>query len=282
MARCLDTDRRRAAGRDSLRTGAACEAVGQWGAGLMRRTWPVFAVCLLVSFALGLAGISGTLATRPMSLSAGNGQAVWYANGCEGCHTLYGQGGAFAPDLTQIYSLRGADYLREFLANPAVFYPGQRHMPAFEMPARETDELLAFLRWMGEQDAAEKWPPRLLNVLGGGGLDSVGVGDTTRGTLPDDPVGRGEYWFNRLPAICATCHALIPDVVIIGPSLSGIATQAAARVPELSAEAYVRQSILDPSAYVVDGFEDVMMKNFGQQLTAEQIDDIVAFLMTLD
>lgn len=248
----------------------------------MRGARLFFVACLLVSFALGLAGAAGTLATRPMSLSAGNGLAVWYANGCEGCHTLYGQGAAFAPDLTQIFNLRGPDYLREFLANPSAFYPNQRHMPVFGLTASETDNLLALLQWMGEQNAAEKWPPRLLNVLGGGGLDAVSVEDITRGTLPEDPVGRGEYWFKRPPAICATCHALIPDVVIIGPSLAGVASRAASRVSGQTAEQYLRESILDPSAYVVEGFEDVMMKNFGQQLTAEQINDIIAFLMTLE
>ncbi|MCB9449962.1 MAG: c-type cytochrome [Anaerolineaceae bacterium] len=241
-----------------------------------------FAACLLVSVALGLVAASDTLTTRPMSFSAGNGLAVWYANGCEGCHTLYGQGAAFAPDLTQIYNLRGVDYLREFLANPSAFYPDQRHMPVFGLTVSETDNLLAFLQWVGEQDTAETWPPRLLQVRGGVGLDSGGVSDTTRGTIPEDPVGRGEYWFKRPPAICATCHALTPDVVIVGPSLAGVATRAGTRIPGMSAEAYFRQSILDPSAYVVEGFEDVMMKNFGQQLSADQINDIIAYLMTLE
>jgi nitric oxide reductase subunit C len=248
----------------------------------MRRVGLFFAGCLVFSLALGLAGISGTLATRPMSLSAGNGLAVWYNNGCEGCHPLYGQGGDFAPDLTQIVNLSGGDYLREFLANPSAFYPDQRHMPVFGLTASETDNLLAFLQWAGEQNTAETWPPRLLPVRGGVGLESSSVSETTRGTLPEDPVGRGEYWFKRPPAICATCHALTPDVVLVGPSLAGVATRAATRIPGLSAEQYLRQSILDPSASIVDGFEDVMMKNFGQQLTADQINDIIAFLMTLD
>ncbi|MBZ0277164.1 MAG: cytochrome c [Anaerolineae bacterium] len=238
--------------------------------------------CLLVSGALGLAGAAGTLQSRPMSASAGGGLALWYAKGCEGCHTLYGQGGAFAPDLTHIYDQRGADYLREFLTNPTAFYPDQRHMPAFGLTASEMDNLLTFLQWTGEQNAAETWPPRLLQVRGSTTVSGSDSSETARGTIPDDPVGRGAYWFQRPPAICATCHALQSDVVIVGPSLAGIASRAGTRVPGMSAEEYLRNSILNPSDYVVDGFQDVMVKNFGTQLSADQINDIIAFLMTLE
>ena len=52
---------------------------------------------------------------------------------------------------------------------------------------------------------------------------------------PDPLVLRGQEVFN---ARCATCHALVPDTVIIGPSLAGIATRAATRVEGQSAEEY--------------------------------------------
>lgn len=81
---------------------------------------------------------------------------------------------------------------------------------------------------------------------------------------------------------CRICHSLQPGVVIVGPSLAGIATRAATRVPGLSAEEYIRQSILEPDAYVVPGFPPgQMVQNLGEILTPEQIDDLVAFLMTL-
>lgn len=81
---------------------------------------------------------------------------------------------------------------------------------------------------------------------------------------------------------CHICHSLQPDVVIVGPSLAGIATRAASRIPGMSAEEYIRQSILQPNAYVVPGFPSgVMPPNFSEILTPEQIDDLVAFLLTL-
>lgn len=81
---------------------------------------------------------------------------------------------------------------------------------------------------------------------------------------------------------CATCHATDPDTVILGPSLAGIAQRAAGRVSGLTARAYVEQSILQPGAYVVSGFDDAMPTNFGKSLSGEEIDALIAYLLTLD
>jgi nitric oxide reductase subunit C len=107
----------------------------------------------------------------------------------------------------------------------------------------------------------------------------VVVGGST-GDTPDDPVAAGRYWIARPPANCVTCHSLQPDVVLVGPSLAGVATRAAARVPGMSAEEYLRQSILDPGAYVVAGFPDAMARNLGEVLNSQQISEIIAFLLT--
>lgn len=244
----------------------------------MRGTRLFFAVCLVVSAAIVL--VLAAVPPREVTAEAAAGANVWRAYGCEGCHTLYGMGGAYAPDLTHIYAQRGADYLREFLVNPAAFHPGGRMMPAFGLTRSETDNLLAFLQWADEQAAS--WPPRPIQVAGGGsiGLESADVGTTA--SLPADPAARGEYWFKRPPAICATCHALAPDTVIVGPSLAGIASRAADRVPGQSAEAYLRDSIINPGHFIVPGFPDVMQRNLGEKLSAEQINDIITFLLTLE
>ena len=74
-------------------------------------------------------------------------------------------------------------------------------------------------------------------------------------------------------------HSLQPDVVIVGPSLAGIATRAVERVPGMSAEDYLRQSILDPSTFVVEGFPDAMARNLGEVLSSQQVSEIIAFLL---
>lgn len=247
----------------------------------MRGTRWFFIVCLLLSAAILIAVGAGTLQARPMTPEAAAGADVWRAYRCEGCHTLYGQGGAYAPDLTRIYGQRGADYLREFLVNPSAFHPGARLMPAFGLTRTETDHLLAFLEWTDTQNTG--WPPRPILVAGAGNVDTgIEVASAETGdSLPADPAARGEYWFKRPPAICATCHALTPETVIVGPSLAGIARRAASRVPGVDAETYLRDSILNPSAFIVPGFPDAMQKNLGDKLSADQINDIITFLMTL-
>jgi len=94
----------------------------------------------------------------------------------------------------------------------------------------------------------------------------------------DPLVLRGREVFNSR---CATCHALVPDTVIIGPSLAGVATRAETRVEGQSAEEYIQRSILRPDDYVVEGFKDVMVTNLAMELTHEDMNALMAFLMTL-
>lgn len=81
---------------------------------------------------------------------------------------------------------------------------------------------------------------------------------------------------------CITCHSLEPGTVIVGPSMAGIASRAESRVSGLSAGDYIRQSILEPDAYVVEGFDPgVMVQVWEEELTDEQIDSLVSYLLTL-
>ena len=41
---------------------------------------------------------------------------------------------------------------------------------------------------------------------------------------------------------------------------------------------YIRESIVDPSADLVEGFPDIMPKDYDDKLTDEQLADLVAFL----
>ena len=44
--------------------------------------------------------------------------------------------------------------------------------------------------------------------------------------------------------------------------------------------AFIKESIVDPSAYLAKGYPDIMTKGFGQSLTPTQIDDLVAFILS--
>lgn len=80
---------------------------------------------------------------------------------------------------------------------------------------------------------------------------------------------------------CVTCHSLSEGVALVGPSLYAIGTTAGTRVPGLSAEEYLRQSIVEPDAYVVDGYSDGVMPAWGEVLSDAQVDALVEYMLTL-
>lgn len=108
-------------------------------------------------------------------------------------------------------------------------------------------------------------------------------------TTGDAEVGRA--LFNSMPAekllagavLCYTCHNVDPGSdTLVGPSLSGVATRAETRVPILSPAQYLRVSITVPNSYVVEGFlPGTMTQTFAKALTPEEIEDLVAYLLTL-
>jgi cytochrome c551/c552 len=106
--------------------------------------------------------------------------------------------------------------------------------------------------------------------------------------------GRGAPLFARLA--CASCHDVDhpwPGGEVC-PNLGNIATEAGRIVRRADyhghatdAAGYIRESIVDPNAYVVPGAayrqadgQSVMPKDFSRTLSAADLDDLVAFLLT--
>lgn len=80
---------------------------------------------------------------------------------------------------------------------------------------------------------------------------------------------------------CGSCHSLQADTIIVGPSLAGIAVRAGNQVEGQDAQSYLMTSILRPGDHLVEGFENVMPENLGKKLTGEEIDAVIAYLMTV-
>lgn len=84
---------------------------------------------------------------------------------------------------------------------------------------------------------------------------------------------------------CAACHtisSLDGARGAVGPKLDGLSARAGSRVPGKTAEEYIRQSVEDPSAYVVKGYPDGLMPhNLKASMTDEQFKDLIAYLETL-
>lgn len=81
---------------------------------------------------------------------------------------------------------------------------------------------------------------------------------------------------------CITCHSLDEDVTLVGPSLFGIGSRAAGQVAGQSAADYLRESIVNPDAFVVPGFSaGQMATEWTDYLTDEQINSLVEALLEL-
>lgn len=87
---------------------------------------------------------------------------------------------------------------------------------------------------------------------------------------------------------CATCHSLEKGKVLVGPSMAGVATEAATIIKSAdykgtakTVEDYLRESIVNPDAYVTKGFQAGLMPKDYSKLSAQEINDLVAYLATL-
>jgi nitric oxide reductase subunit C len=110
----------------------------------------------------------------------------------------------------------------------------------------------------------------------------------------NEPVVLGQQLFKQPPASCFACHSTSPGVNLAGPSLAGIGLRSDTLVTQSSytgtaadAAGYLRESILTPSAHIVPGTiysaggRSFMPDNYDETLRPEQIDQLVAYLMTL-
>jgi mono/diheme cytochrome c family protein len=96
-----------------------------------------------------------------------------------------------------------------------------------------------------------------------------------------DAAARGRQVYRQLG--CATCHEAGLENLFrpVGPPLDHIGTVAATRRPGLGAEEYLRQSILDPGAFVVPGYPDSMPRGLGDRLPSQDLDALVRYLASL-
>lgn len=200
------------------------------------------------------------------------------AGGCTACHGL----GERAPNLltgegdlgpiggrcaTRVEGEDCKTYLHRSLVEPGAFVvPGyQPIMPDVSrtLSANQVWALVAFLESQGgqvdvtaadlEAEAAEGEAP-----AGGSGVAAVATTD------PQQLLDQMQ---------CLACHRLGSQGQEVGPPFDGIGGRRDA--------AFMRRSILDPAAEVAPGYEQfagIMPTNFGERLTAAQLEAIVDFL----
>jgi nitric oxide reductase subunit C len=284
---------------------------------LNKRQARLFAVGSTVIAALAFAGLTidshrqfpKLTNAQNLTPAVAHGKDVWHKNNCINCHTLFGEGAYYAPDLTKIAQQRGAAYLQAYLRDPSKFYDEQRHrrlMPKQDISDAEITDLVAFLDWVSKIDN-NGWPPRPLLVTGAtigvaGVLPVTQAAAVARTAQPPgtpssaaakDPIALGEAVFRTAAPACNACHSLSPGVNMAGPSLAGVATRARQTIASSDykgkakdVDEYLRESIAEPSAHVVAGGAysasgvSFMPNTFGKDLSTEQLTQLVAYLKT--
>jgi mono/diheme cytochrome c family protein len=123
----------------------------------------------------------------------------------------------------------------------------------------------------------------VLAACGGSDSETEGVADNGVGNVANGKKLFGQTVIGSASAPgCVTCHSLDAGVVLVGPDHSDIGTRAETAVDGMSAEDYIRQSIVEPNAHITEGYaEGVMYQNYGTDLPEPQINDIVAYMLTL-
>jgi nitric oxide reductase subunit C len=224
------------------------------------------------------------------------GKHIWHRKNCINCHTLLGEGAYYAPDLTKITQQRGAEYLKAFLKDPAKFYSEERDRRLMNNPNlsdREIDQVIAFLDWVSRIDT-QGWPPRPILVSGAAIPGTAALGEPPPAAASSDPVALGQALFRKTPPGCFACHSTSHGINLVGPSLEDIPTTAAERLKDpnyrgkaTDIEGYIRESIRDPNAFVLtgptysSGGRSLMPTGLDASLTPEQVDQLVAYLMTI-
>ena len=96
-----------------------------------------------------------------------------------------------------------------------------------------------------------------------------------------EPIARGRQVYRALG--CASCHegSLFNLSRPVGPPLGGVGLVGGKRVPGMSAEDYILQSITDPGAFVVPGYPDSMPRGLSKDLSPEDLAALVAYLASL-
>ena len=183
---------------------------------------------------------------------------------CGSCHTLAraGTAGTTGPDLDTSFQTALADGIDrdtiEGIVHKQILHPNtQGVMPAGLLQGSDASDVAAYVGYAAARKGDDT-----------GALASAGLAQAKT----------GEQIFTA--AGCAGCHTFSPagSSGTIGPNLDQLKTQAGKLVPGKSADEYIRESIEDPSAYIVKGFPNAM-PSFKGRLTDQQIKALIDYLL---
>lgn len=168
-------------------------------------------LCSVAFIALGVDSfrrIPAQTHTADVTPAVARGKDLWDSNNCMGCHSLFGEGAYYAPELTRVHSRRGDDFIRSMLRDPEAMYPGQRRMVRYDLSDHEIEDLVAFFTWTDGVDLNGFPPAPTISMPGSPATPSV------QSSRP--------HTFDQ---VCTACHSVDGRGGTIGPALDGIATR---------------------------------------------------------
>jgi nitric oxide reductase subunit C len=183
----------------------------------------------------------------PITEEVDLGKQVWHKYDCIGCHTIFGNGSYYAPDLTKITVNKPQGYITKFLMDPKAVNP-EAVMPKLGITQAEADLLVAFLDWTSGVDT-NGWPPE----------------PVLAGMLRAKGEGASAYERNG----CNACHMIGGVGGTSGPDL----TRVGATRPDAD---WHRRHFADPAS-VVDGSA---MPPYGQ-LPPDEIEALTNYMLSL-
>ena len=166
--------------------------------------------------------------TNAQNLSAQviQGKHLFEQNNCMGCHTIFGEGAYYAPELTKVYERRGEAFINQILIDPQKLFPGERKMVKYDFTQEERDSLIAFFKWVGEVDLNGFPPKPDISPV-----NSTGVRASDSSSMM---VNRPKV-FDQM---CLSCHQLQGKGGTVGPSLDNVGSK-------FNSE-YIRAWLIDP------------------------------------
>jgi nitric oxide reductase subunit C len=178
------------------------------------------------------------------------GKMVWHKYDCIGCHTIFGTGSYFAPDMTKITDKKPREYLKRFLMDPRGVNP-KAAMPKLGITSVEADNLITFFEWIAKVDT-NGWPPKPILATAAG----VGGAILTPGQSLYQSLG------------CVNCHMLNGIGGTTGPELTHVGSR--------HDSTWLAGHVKDPAAYVPGS----AMPGF-KQLDEKQVSDLTNYMVSL-
>lgn len=175
----------------------------------------VFTLAFLALTADSMQKIPNQTKQANITPQVAHGKQIWEDNNCMGCHTLFGEGAYYAPELTKAVDRRGKPWLQMFLRDPEAMFPGERKMVNYHFTSEEVDAVIAFLEWCGNVDL-NGFPAKPTLRITQEGQIAAALPDASAST-PHGPKPPEIF-----STVCSACHAVHGKGGVVGPALDDV------------------------------------------------------------